>query len=97
MTTTKNCPMCRLKLGRPDGMIANKDDAGLVFVFAICTNCSTRDQRWSPASRKQQLRAPIGLLAMNPSRYNVKTFDSKAAAWIYTELEIQALKEAKHD
>ena len=86
--------MCRRMLGRPDGLIAEKDDAGQFFVFAICITCSRKYQRWSPAIRKQQLRAAIGLLSMNPQRYEVKTFDSKGAAFLYVELESRAIRES---
>ena len=86
--------MCRLKLGEPGGFIADKDDAGQFFTFAFCIPCANKYRRWSPSIRKQQLRAAIGLLSMNPQRYEVRLFDSKAAAWIYVELEAKALARA---
>ena len=87
----KACPMCRMKLGTPGGLIADKDDTGQHFTYAVCTPCSHRYRRWSPAIRKQQLMAAVGLLSMNPQRYEVRLFDSKAAAWLYVDLEAKAL------
>ena len=85
--------MCRRSLGKADGLVADQDDAGQHFSFAICTSCAMRYQRWSPAIRKQQIRAAIGLLAMNPERYEVRLHDSKAAAWLYVELEVAAIRQ----
>jgi hypothetical protein len=87
----KACPMCRMKLGSPGGLIADQDDAGQFFSFAFCLPCSNKFRRWSPSIRQQQIRAAIGLLSMNPQRYEVRFFDSKAAAWLYIELETKAI------
>ena len=87
--------MCRRCLGKADGLVADQDDAGQHFSFAICASCAMRYQRWSPAIRKQQIRAAIGLVAMNPQRYEVRLHDSKAAAWLYVELEVAAIRQAK--
>lgn len=94
-TTNKCCPMCRRLLGFPGGLLAEKDDAGQYFVFAFCAPCSKKFKHWPPNIRTQQVRAAIGLLATNPQRYDVKLFDSKAAAWIYVELEVEAMKRGR--
>jgi hypothetical protein len=89
--TTKCCPMCRCPLGTPGELMATKDDEGQYFAFAICQSCAAKRSRWPANIRRQQTDAAIGLLSMNPQRYEVKLFDSKAAAWIYLEMEAMAL------
>lgn len=91
----KSCPLCRRNLGLPGGLIADKDDAGQHFTFAICLPCGIKYRKWSPAIKMQQIRAAIGLIAINPDRYELKLFDSKAAAWLYIDLEAAEIRKQR--
>lgn len=90
--TTKCCPMCRLPLKELGGIVPAADDVGQNFTFVICWSCSRKYKHWPISLRRQQLRAAIGLLSMNPRRYHVRFFDCQAAAILYAELEVAALK-----
>ena len=90
--TTNNCPLCRLPMARPGRLVAFTDDAGLSFTFCICPRCAGRLDRLPLRQQGKQLDIAINNLAKHPELYQMRFFDSEAAAHLFVTLEAKALR-----
>lgn len=86
---THQCPMCKRPLTILGRMYAFRDDAKKSFSFGICHLCAVRLAKLPIKIQRQQERAAVGNVAVNPERYQTKAFDSWDAAYLYIQLETE--------
>lgn len=90
--TMKTCPLCRLPMARKGRLIAATDDLGQSFAFAICERCTGRLERLPLRLQGRQMDAAVSNLERHPERYEIRFFESEAAAQLYTVLEAESLR-----
>ena len=88
--------MCKRPLKQLGRMYAFRDDAKNSFSFGICHLCAVRLTQLPVRIQRQQERAAVGNVAVNPERYMVKAFDSWDAAYLYIQLETNLQQHAEH-
>ena len=87
--------MCKRPMKQLGRMYAFRDDAQKSFTFGICHLCAARLTLLPIKIQRQQERACVGNVAVNPERYQTKAFDSWDAAYLYIQLETK-LQHAEH-